>query len=134
MMKNTLLYIWQLPQNICGFVYTKFIQTFFKSYAVSSNRAKKLGVQVNTQPFSSAVSLGNYIIVNEKYLDNKITLSSTIKHECGHCKQSVLLGPLYLPIIGIPSIVWNCLHRLPKFKGKDYYSFYTEKWANELVE
>ena len=30
-------------------------------------------------------------------------------HEYGHCLQSILLGPLFLPVIAIPSILWATL-------------------------
>lgn len=54
-------------------------------------------------------------------------------HEYGHSIQSMLLGPLFLPVIGIPSFVWCNLpacRRLRKEKGISYYSFYPEKNAN----
>lgn len=58
----------------------------------------------------------------------------TIKHECGHVKQSKMLGPLYLIVIGVPSIlhVW-----LNDYIGCDeesgYSHFYTEKCADKLI-
>lgn len=59
----------------------------------------------------------------------------TIKHELGHCIQSKYLGPLYLLVIGIPSITWVMLRRMiPKLrKNYSYYDFYTEKFANKLM-
>lgn len=45
-----------------------------------------------------------------------------------------MLGPLYLIIIGIPSISWAGLRRLiPALKKINYYSLYTESWANKLM-
>ena len=45
-----------------------------------------------------------------------------------------MLGPLYLIIIGIPSISWAGLRRLiPTLKKINYYSLYTESWANKLM-
>ena len=132
-MKETLLYLWQLPQNICGYLYTKYLKIFKTSYPVSSKRAKKFGVEVNTQPYGGGVSLGKYIIINEDYLLNKVNMNTVIKHECGHCIQSKILGPLYLLVIGLPSIIWATMHTyIPYFNKFNYYSFYTEKWANKL--
>lgn len=54
-----------------------------------------------------------------------------LKHEIGHTKQSLYLGPLYLIVIGLPSIVWAFIQSR-WMKDCDYYSFYTEKWANRL--
>ncbi|MBP5606006.1 MAG: hypothetical protein J6X60_10770, partial [Ruminiclostridium sp.] len=57
-------------------------------------------------------------------------------HEYGHSVQSVLLGPLYLPVIALPSSVWcmapHCV-RKRQHTGRSYYSFYTEKWANSIA-
>ena len=56
-------------------------------------------------------------------------------HEYGHTIQSMILGPLFLPIIGIPSFIWETFFlfvRLRRKKHIDYYNFYPEKWANRL--
>lgn len=58
----------------------------------------------------------------------------TIKHELGHCIQSRYLGPLYLLVIGIPSITWVMLRRMiPELRKYNYYDFYTESWSNKLM-
>lgn len=77
----------------------------------------------------SAMSLGDYLFVNP------ISSQKSIQHECGHSKQSDILGPLYLIVIGIPSLLHNILHYLCSKIGIkwNYYSFYTESWANKLV-
>lgn len=77
-----------------------------------------------------AITLGNYVFVglNSEYRE-------TVKHELGHTIQSKILGPLYLIIIGIPSITYCSLRRLfPSLRRKNYYNFYTERWANSLSE
>ena len=76
------------------------------------------------------LTLGRFIFVNQHFTD----LEETILHEIGHVKQSRILGPLYLIIIGIPSISWAGLRRLiPALKKINYYNFYTENWANKLM-
>ena len=55
-----------------------------------------------------------------------------LTHELdGHAMQSKILGPLYLPIVVIPFIIWR------KFRNKqlfpNLYSLPTERWANELA-
>ena len=65
-----------------------------------------------------------------------------IRHEFGHVIQSRILGWLYIPIILIPSFLWYCLinciekrFKIPEDKVITlYYKFYTEKWANKLVQ
>lgn len=58
-------------------------------------------------------------------------------HEYGHTIQSLILGPLYLIVIGIPSTLWGFLPYCNKKREKEklsYFSFYTESWANDLGE
>lgn len=113
-MIKILLYIWQLPQNMVGFVLTRIL------------RAKKDG-DVYRWKLRGGISLGSYIMVREDAAD------FTIKHEHGHQKQSRYLGWLYLVAIGLPSIIWASLKTIGLFKKKNYYWFYTEKWANKLA-
>lgn len=59
-----------------------------------------------------------------------------VVHEYGHCIQSLIFGPLYLMVFGLPSFIWAMLPALRKRRtrtGKSYYSFYTERFANYLA-
>ncbi|MGD8317912.1 MAG: hypothetical protein PVH76_09185 [Myxococcales bacterium] len=57
-------------------------------------------------------------------------------HELGHTKQSRMLGWLYLPVVGVPSIsraAYALMYR--ELTGKQwtrYYRGYPEKWADRL--
>lgn len=73
----------------------------------------------------SSVSLGWFIFIEDRYP------KELLAHEYGHTIQSLVLGPLYLPIIGIPSLIWFHIHKPSK---GSYYSFYPEKTANALVK
>ena len=120
-MKNILLFIWQILQNIIGLFYWLISQAQIIE--------KKDHVYIlQTDSRQGSVSLGNFVFIS-KYTRNK---DFTIKHELGHTIQSKYLGPLYLFVIGIPSILWVVFRRTfcPK---KDYYWFYTESWANKLM-
>lgn len=119
-----LKYIWQLPQNIIGLIY-ELITSAEKFEANSDFTLYK-------NKLRGSVSLGDYIFIDK----NSVTDNKTILHELGHHKQSLILGPLYLLIIGLPSIIWASLYSLfPSIYNKyDYYDFYTEKWANKLIE
>ena len=58
-------------------------------------------------------------------------------HEYGHTIQSLIFGPLYLIVMGIPSTLWGFLpfcSNKRKEKRISYFSFFTEKWANHLGE
>ena len=84
------------------------------------------------------ISLGLFIFVGEHNTGEKTEhLRKTLAHEYGHTIQSLLLGPLYLFVIGIPSWMWCNIpyfRKLRKEKNISYYSFYTEKWADRLGE
>ena len=67
-----------------------------------------------------------FVINIDGYKDNPTLWD----HEHGHARQSLYLGPFYLFVIGIPSLLWACLYR--KHKRGSYYAFYTEKWADKL--
>ena len=56
-----------------------------------------------------------------------------LSHEYGHTLQSLLLGPLYLLVIGLPSVIWAGLPALARRRARrniSYYAFYTERWAD----
>lgn len=56
-------------------------------------------------------------------------------HEYGHSVQSLILGPLFLPIMGIPSFLWCNLPVCRNARQKkhiSYYRFYPESTANRL--
>lgn len=58
-------------------------------------------------------------------------------HEYGHTIQSLLLGPLYLIVIGIFSTLWGwlpCLARMRTRRQLSYFWFFTESWANRCGE
>lgn len=58
-------------------------------------------------------------------------------HEYGHTYQSLLLGPLYLIVIGIPSLSWSRMKRYKELRrkyGVPYSFFWPEQWANSLGE
>ena len=71
------------------------------------------------------ISLGPWVFVHRS-ADGDL-----IRHEMGHSVQSRLLGPLYLVLIGLPSLLWALVH--PKLWPRVPYDwFYTERWATRL--
>ena len=74
----------------------------------------------------SSLSLGIFIFLGSD--DERI-----LKHEYGHSIQSLILGPFYLLVIGIPSLIWNvCFNTYRVKRNRNYYKFYTERWADIL--
>ena len=113
-------YTWGLPQTLAG------------SAVYHIHRKDEHGsigsVVVTYWSSQSGLSLGKYIFVPAN--DRELLI-----HEYGHTIQSLILGPAYLPLVGIPSVIWN---RLPYFRnkrkntGKDYYSVLFERTASSL--
>ena len=72
-----------------------------------------------------------------EYVPGSFVNDGLLVHEYGHTVQSLILGPLYLLVVGLPSVIWLRTPRLSKRrreKGSSYYAFYTERWANHLGE
>ena len=129
--------IWGLPQTVLGLVLLLIHRR--------APHCSYHGAIVTTWSLKSSVSLGMFVFVTaepyfyEKLKDDytKEELSSRLLvHEYGHTIQSLILGPLYLIVMGIPSTLWGflpcCVRR--RKRGVSYFSFFTEAWANRLGE
>lgn len=141
-MKSILYVIWQctwgILQTLLGFlhflIYIKCKHYFYHGAIVTewNNR--------------SSVSLGMFVFVTaEPYFYEKLKDEYSMEelskrllvHEYGHTIQSLLLGPLYLIVIGIPSTLWGFLpyyNNKRKKEGLSYFSCFTESWANAWGE
>ena len=125
--RNLILFIWQLPQHIVALIYFGYLVMMCKDLGVDSRYKQATVIPCIMR---GAVTLGNYVFVglNSEY-------RKTVKHELGHTIQSKILGPLYLIVIGIPSITYCGLRRVfPSLRKKNYYNFFSEKSANYLSE
>lgn len=112
-----LLFIWQLPQALLGLMMFPFL----------GNRKLRADRHYNfcweSRDMSGGISLGPFAFVSEMSSKRE----EVIAHEVdGHTVDSKIFGPLYLLVIGIPSL----FHAIFMF-SKCYYDFYTEKWANK---
>ncbi len=121
-MRTVLRWIWEFPQCLLGLLLTFFYNVKFVG--------KKGDVRYYAGNFPGGISLGLFILCRDySYEKNQ---NNIINHEFGHTRQSLLLGPLYLIIIGIPSILWAAFINFIFFPNKTYYWFYTERWADHL--
>ena len=114
------LWLWQLPQNLLGLLMIAILrpEDKYDFEGVTLCYATRM---------SGGVSLGRYIIIHSTMKDYA---GRTEKHELGHCRQSRMLGWFYLPVIGIPSLLWAAWWN--DKRNRSYYSFYTERWADHL--
>lgn len=116
-----LLYIWQLPQNLLGLLFLLVL----KGGRVLHTGDTQVVVR-SSYRMRGGISLGRYVFISPYQCT-----TGTIRHELGHCRQSRMLGWLYLIVIGLPSLLWAWLgDRIAP--GKSYYWFYTERWADRL--
>lgn len=130
-MKEALKYLWQLPQNLLGLL-------LFAFYRPDRMHTTQNGIVIcYSYKMKGGISLGKYSLVNVCHYRQDISESlkrDTVRHEAiGHAKQSLYLGWLYLPIVGLQSILWAALYgRIVKPTKNGYYRFWTEKWADRL--
>ncbi len=78
------------------------------------------------------ISLGLFIFTPDR---DEAWCHEMAVHEYGHTWQSLMLGPLYLLAVGIPSIVWARYPGFIELRRRNqlpYTAFYTEKWADRL--
>ena len=128
--KDFLLFIWQLPQHLIG-LFIIYVTKAQHHYFIN-NDFKKVFPYWTSARFNGGVSLGKYIIMQDGI--NK----DTILHERGHSLQSLRIGWLYLILVGIPSAIFNIWDRLFHKKWtliesyNWYYNRYPEKWADRL--
>lgn len=125
-------WIWGLPQNLAGAV----IAAVTWKQAVRRERFRTaLVLRYGKRSWlaaKGAFSLGMFLFIPEaKWVDERVVV-----HEYGHTVQSLILGPLFLPVVGIPSILWAWYfgsHRdLCRRRGITYGSRFPESSANRL--
>jgi hypothetical protein len=79
-----------------------------------------------------SLGMGTFLFIDKVHDQNN---PQVMVHEFGHAVQSAILGPLFLPIMGIPSFLWCNLpvcRRFRREKKFSYYRFYPESTANRL--
>lgn len=94
------------------------------------------GAIITERNAPSSVSLGMFVFITtnpmkDKRVENRIPdqeLSRRLLvHEYGHTIQSLIFGPFYLIVIGIPSTLWGFLpcYQRKRNNGASYFSFFT---------
>ena len=111
-MKSVLYFIWQwlwgILQSALGLIVFLF--------HIRDKHYFYHGAVITEWKSVSSVSLGMFVFVtNEPFFYEKLKNEYTAEelserllvHEYGHTIQSLILGPLYLIVIGIPSTLWG---------------------------
>ena len=125
-MKVFIKAIWELPQNVLGFI--------IKIVCRAAPYTTYKDANVYSWNIEGGMSLGRYIFVPFKTTDpDDYGVQQYIKHEYGHTMQSKYLGWFYLLVIGLPSIIWaGCFEQYRQKTGTSYDNFFTENWADKL--
>ena len=113
---------WGAPQTLAG------LCVYLYGRARGWPRRRYNGAVAAAWGGGAGLSLGLFVFV-PGFADARL-----LAHEYGHCLQSLVLGPLYLPLIALPSALWfnlPALRRLRREKNIGYYTFYTERWADQ---
>lgn len=122
---------WGILQTFLGFL-------FFLCY-INKPREIYNGCIITKWDRFGGLSCGLFIFVTNENsgittpeICDKITV-----HEYGHTIQSLILGPLFPIIIGIPSVAWGSLPWFERFRKENnvsYSAMFTESWADRLGE
>ena len=124
-MNKWLSRVWEAPQKALAHIVAKF------------TKAKEIGEYNGVKLYhwnqKGGMSLSTHIFLPFENLTMSEYQTEYIKHEYGHTIQSRKFGPLYLLVIGLPSIIWaGCFKNYRKKYSVSYYDFYTEAWAIKL--
>ena len=125
---------WGILQTLVGFV-VFMINICRKHYLYH-------GAIVTEWKLGSSLSMGLFLFVasesgacgncSKEKVDTRLVV-----HEYGHSVQSLILGPMYMFAMAIPSMLWAglpCFEKLRRRKKIKYHWLYTERWANHLGE
>jgi hypothetical protein len=131
--RRVALLVWELPQNVLGVANLARLAARRRVERVGLERER---VMIEIREGAAAVSLGAFVFFSKH--DNPFVPvgPENRDHEYGHSIQSRLLGPLYLPLVGVPSsarAVYAVVHRsVTGRRWSRYYDGYPESWADRL--
>lgn len=121
---------WGIVQNFLGII----LWTVLSVVNPKRKRGYYHGAVLTHWKFKFSMGLGMFIFYGHEGTEEA---SEVLVHEYGHTIQSIILGPLFMLVIGIPSCVWAFTPVFGKWRkeGKyKYTDFYPEYWANKLGE
>ncbi len=113
---------WELPQLVLGFM----LFLVYKKNIIKRSEFRQTRIYV-IKGLMGGLSL-SWLIFLKPGLDHYRVLA----HEYGHSRQSLYLGWLFLPVIGLPSIIRSLIWKKYPMKQKRYYQAFPENWADRL--
>ena len=130
-LRDVALLFWELPQDALGLAVLGVAWALGDVVAVQRDQGRLF-----IESRSLGVSLGWFVFwsrgTNRYFRPDPLMK----RHEYGHSFQSRWLGPLYLPLVGVPSVsrvLYGMAYREVKgTKWRNYYAGYPENWADRL--
>lgn len=124
--------IWEAPQSLLGLL-NLAVQRLLGNIEALEQRHGRVFVRLRG---AGAVSLGYFVFWSTHDTAFVRVNPHNDLHEWGHAKQSRLLGPLYLLVVGVPSSLratyamaqWPFTRR----PWEGYYDGFPEAWADRL--
>ncbi len=131
-MSRSLLFAWELPQNLLGLAALAQFSLRKKVASVRFER-ERCFVEIDAD---GAVSLGYFVFYTPRDSAFVPVGAENRDHEYGHSVQSRWLGPLYLPVVGVSSVARVAYARAYKLRtGRRwarYYDGFPENQADRL--
>jgi hypothetical protein len=123
--------LWELPQNALGVL--TFASERLRGRVV---RVERVDGRFVVETTGTAISLGHLVFWSRRSSRWHDLDERNRQHELGHAVQSRMLGPLYLPVVGVPSTA-RAMYALgyrevTGRKWTGYYDGFPERWADEL--
>ena len=123
---------WELPQSSLGLA-NLVLEVVRRGVARVTYEHDRVFVELRA---SRAISLGHFVFwstVDSAFV--RVTPHNKA-HEYGHARQSRMLGPLYLLVVGLPSSMRVAYavaqYAITKRPWEGYYDGFPESWADRL--
>jgi hypothetical protein len=132
MLRSLAALAWEGPQTLLGAA----TWAAFRARGRLVRTTRERGRIVSEITGDGAVSLGLFVFYTRSDGPFVPVGPENRDHELGHARQSALLGPLYLPIVGVPSTLrvgFAIAHKLVRGRRwGGYYDGFPERWADAL--
>lgn len=118
-------FTWESKQTLLGNAVSHFRNNFWRTNVEYYHGATLVNRYGHKNGWG--MTLGPYI--NGYNLEADPQKERTFAHEYGHTKQSMVLGPLYLSLVGIPSIIGSVSDDIGL---SDHHREWYEVWSNQM--
>ena len=130
-LKFVFLAVWELPQNLLGLLVLAYCRVRGRVTSIQHEHDR-----VFVEVPGVGISLGSFVFwfgTGNRYFKPDPLMR---RHEFGHTFQSRWLGPMYLPLVGVPSTmraIYAVAYReVTGRRWLNYYEGYPERWADAL--